>query len=357
MKDFLKQSYLFIITTSILVFVGVIILILVTKFNLITEKQLSTKTYSLEYDSTWSVKYKRKNQLVLKHKKGPVLKIIITDLTDEYKYDNLSSSIDNILFNIEKDNSNIQLVNKEQLKINNNDSYKVLYKNDKSSKDTLLTIIKQSNKLIICDFSSKDKYFDFLLDSQDDIIRSIKLKEEKINLKSTIDLTTKKIKWNTNKDLSKLIKSFQENSISNMNYHVEYKIPDIFVLNELNTTNSHYTYRLDNSRIELKTNIKNINIYEYLNNNKSKNTIYYNYNNIKDKSNYKEYLSKSDNNTYIYKNSYKDSKYYENVEIIHILDNNHLFIVTINIYNGSIPIKLINNIKLIKYYKLLKIII
>ena len=35
MKDFLKQSYLFIITTSILVFVGVIILILVTKVHIL----------------------------------------------------------------------------------------------------------------------------------------------------------------------------------------------------------------------------------------------------------------------------------------------------------------------------------
>ena len=170
MKEFLKQSYLFIISTSIFVFVGVIILIITTNLSLITEKQVNTDNYSFTYDSTWSIRQKKDDLIVLRHKKGPVLRIQITDMNEDYRYDNLSSSIDNILYNIEKENSNITLTNKESLKINNNDSYKVLYKNNKLSQSTLLTIIKESNKLIICDFTSKEKYFDLLLDSQNDII-------------------------------------------------------------------------------------------------------------------------------------------------------------------------------------------
>ena len=351
MRDILKRSYLFIIITVILVTLGTIILMITTKFNLITEKAYSNDYYSFKYDSTWSIKNKSNNKILLKHKKGPVLRIIITDLTEEYRYDNLSSSIDNILFNIEKDNSNIKLVNKEPLKINNNDSYKVLYKNTKLSKQSLLTIIKQSNKLIICDFSSKDKYFDLLLDSQDDIISTFKLNHKKINLNNTINLNTSNIKWINNKELESKLNKNKEDTISNMNYQVNYKIPKIFKLNELNTTNSNYSYRYNESKIDLKTNIRNINIYEYLNNKKGNNTIYSNYKYIKDKSNYKEYLSKKDK-TYTYKNSYKEKgNIYENAEIIYSLDNNHIFIITINSYRGTIPIKLINNIKLIKYNK------
>ena len=130
-----------------------------------------------------------------------------------------------------------------------------------------------------------------------------------------------------------------------MNYTVTYKIPSIFIINELNTTNSHYTYRYNNSKIELKSNIKNINIYEYLNTDNSKNTIYYNYRYLKDRKNYKEYLSNKDN-TYIYKNSYENN---ENAEMIYPLDKNHIFIVTISTMNATIPIELVNNIKLINY--------
>ena len=350
MKDFIKDSSIFIVSTIILIFISTIILLITTEFSLIKDKKLVTDNYTLSYDSTWSIRSKKKNQVVLKHKKGPVLRIVITDISEDYKYDNLSSSIDNILYNIEKENSNITLMNKESTRINNNDSYKVLYKNEKHSKATLLTIIKESNKLIICDFSSKEKYFDLLLDSQNDIISSLELNHPKLNLKETLNINTTNIKWINNPNLAKKITSSQEDTISNMNYQVKYKIPSIFILNELNTTNSHYTYRYDNSKIELKTNIKNINLFEYLNTDNSKNTLYYNYRYLKDKKNYKEFLSNKDN-TYIYKNSYTDKYEYENVEIIYPLDNNHIFIITINIMNGTVPIELINNIKLIDYNK------
>ena len=347
MKRFLKDSYQLIIFTTMFIVIGITILLITTKFSLITEKKVVEDNYTFTYDSTWSIKSKKKNQVLLKHKKGPVLRIVISDISEEYRYDNLSSSIDNILYSIEKDNSNIKLINKQQTKINNNDSYKVLYENKKQSKETLLTIIKISNKLIVCDFSSNTKYFDLLLDSQNDIISTFKLNHKKQDLDNTININTTSIKWINNKDLSKDINDSQEDTISNMNYTVNYKIPNIFIINELNTTNSHYTYRYNKSKIELKTNIKNINIYEYLNSSKDKYTLYYNYKYLKDKKNYKEYLSKKDN-TYIYKNSYESN---ENAEIIYPLDNNHIFIINISIMNGTIPIELINNIKLIKYNK------
>ncbi len=347
MRQFLKQSYVFIISTSVLVFIGVIILLITTKFSLITEKHLETDNYSFTYDSTWSIRLKKENSVLLKHKKGPVLKIVVTDIQEDYKYDNLSSTIDNILYNIEKENTNITLMNKQPVKINNNDSYKVLYENKKLSKNTLLTIIKESNKLIICDFSAKNKYFDLLLDSQDDIISTFKLNHQKIDLKETLNLNKTGIKWIHNKELSTEIKDTQEDTISNMNYTITYKIPSIFIINELNTTNSHYTYRYNNSKVELKTNIKNINIFEYLNSDKSKNTVYYNYKYLNTKKNFKEYLSNKDN-TYTYKNSYNEKKPYENVEMIYPIDKNHIFIVSISIMNGTIPIDLVNNIKMIK---------
>ena len=54
MRDILKRSYLFIIITVILVTLGTIILMITTKFNLITEKVYSNDYYSFKYD--WCTK-------------------------------------------------------------------------------------------------------------------------------------------------------------------------------------------------------------------------------------------------------------------------------------------------------------
>ena len=112
----------------------------------------------------------------------------------KYKYLDLSQSINNILYSIEKNNSTLKLVSTESYNYNNTDSYKALYKND--NKETLLTFTKESNKLIMFDLTADSKYFDLLLDSYNEIVKGFSLNHKKLNLDSKIDISNNRIKWN-----------------------------------------------------------------------------------------------------------------------------------------------------------------
>ena len=351
MKSLLRQSITFIITCSIVVLIGLIVLLLVSHNHTIKLKSITTNNYILNYDSTWSIYSKGKNYITLKHKSSPsVIDINIVELDNEYKYLNLSQSINNILYSIEKNNSSLKLVSTEPANINNTDSYKALYNND--DKETILTFTKESNKLIMFDLTADSKYFDLLLDSYNEIVKGFSLTHQKINLDSNIDIANNKIKWNSNKQIDTSINKNNNFEIYDLNYHISYSIPNIFILEELNIINNRFSYRTDDFMINIKAYNRESNIYEYLNNSKDKYTIYYEYDYLNEENKYKEYITKIDENTYLYKNSYKkESQPYENVKIIYSLDNNHLFIIELSSYKCYISEKLVSSIKLNSYNK------
>lgn len=351
MRSLLRHSMTFIITCSIVVFIGLIVLVLIDHNSTIKLKTLNTDNYVLNYDSTWSIYSKGKDYVTLKHKSSSsLIDINISELNNEYKYLNLSQSINNILYSIEQNNSTLKLVSTEQININNTDSYKALYNN--GDKETLLTFIKESNKMIMFDLTADSKYFDLLIDSYNEIVKGFSLNHKKIDLSSKINISNNKIKWKSNNEIDKLIKDNYNFEINDLNYYVSYSIPKIFKLEELNTINNRFSYRTEDYMINIKTYNRESNIYEYLNNSKDKYTIYYEYDYLNDEDNYKEYISKIDDNFYIYKNTYKkDKKPYENVKLIYSLDNNHLFIIELSSSKCYISEKLISSIKLNSYNK------
>ena len=335
-KERFNLRSIFYLSTIIVLLIGLILIIILKNIKVI-DKKIYTDNYDIYYDSTWRITSKDENNVNLKHNTGSILKIKIVTLNDYTKYENLDSSINNILYSINKKNSTNKLINKKPVKINNKDAYKVFYKS--KNKNTLLTIIKESNKLILFEYTAKEKYFDIVLDSSNNIVNSFKLSHKKIDLSKTINLDKNNIRWYSNRKLNSKLNDTNKYSISSNNYKVNYTIPDIFKVVELDTTKGRYNY----NDIDITTSVENINIYEYL----GKDKIYEDYKYLKKKDYFREYLNQVDENEYCYKNEYQvENTTYENVELVYSLNKNHIFVVKIKSKN-PITKKLIKSINII----------
>ena len=346
MKSFIKDMMITLVVAAIIVVFGIILILVVQDNTSIKNKELVTDKYILKYDSTWKLRSNDDYSIRLKHKNGSIIDISIEELPETYKYSNLSSTIDNVLYSIEKENKELKLLKKEIVKINKSDSYKVLY--EKGDNESLITIMKKGDKLILFELTADDKYIDILLDSYNEIVREFKLNHEDIDLSGEIDINKSRIKWKKNKQISSNLKNKNIYEIADLNYKVSYKLPEKFVLQELNTLSNRYIFSYDESKVTITTSIKETNIYEYLNKNKDKFTIYYNYKDLNNNKDYQEDINILKDDTYIYKNSYtKKNKVYENSELIYILDYNHIFIIKISTINGYIPEELIESFELI----------
>jgi hypothetical protein len=130
--------------------------------------------------------------------------------------------------------------------------------------------MKKGDKLILFELTADDKYIDILLDSYNEIVREFKLNHEDIDLSGEIDINKSRIKWKKNKQISSNLKNKNIYEIADLNYKVSYKLPEKFVLQELNTLSNRYIFSYDESKVTITTSIKETNIYEYLNKNKDK---------------------------------------------------------------------------------------
>ena len=192
MKSFVKDMMITIVVAAIIVVFGIILILVVQDNTSIKNKELVTDTYILKYDSTWKLRSNDDDSIRLKHKNGSIIDISIEELPETYKYSNLSSTIDNVLYSIENDNKELKLLKKEIVKINKSDSYKVLY--EKGDNESLITIMKKGDKLILFELTSDNKYIDILLDSYNEIVREFKLNHEDIDLSGEIDINKSRIK-------------------------------------------------------------------------------------------------------------------------------------------------------------------
>ena len=122
MRGFIKDMTITIIVAAIIVIFGTVLLIVAQDNVSIKNKELATDTYILEYDSTWKLRSNDDDSVRLKHKNGSIIDISIDNLPETYKYSNLSSTIDNVLYSIEKENKGLKLLKKEIVKINKSDS-------------------------------------------------------------------------------------------------------------------------------------------------------------------------------------------------------------------------------------------
>ena len=330
-------------------------------FNRNHNKVYSNDNYTLAYDSSWTIKTKKDNYVMLEHDKDSYLSMEITDLNSDSLNNSIEDLKEEILYNISKNNKDYNLIYQEETTYTKNkyNGYKVLY--ETNNKQVMVGFYKSGSKLVTIIYESSNELFDILLDSVLNIIYNFDIKSETFNLDSKVSIQTKAIKYESNTELDKLIYNTNNYEIANNNYVVNYTMPDCFKLNSLNSVYNIFNYQKDNISITIKTSIMNKNVYEYINKDISGN-VYgsYSYYQKDDKySNYTEQLDvlTPESTNYIYKNSYTYSSYsdivdkefykdVENIELIYALNNNHIFVVKIEANNTAITKKLVEAINI-----------
>lgn len=357
--NMIKKYRIAILSCLGILIVGLLILFVVLSlFNPTEIKEYKNDKYAFKYDTSWKIKEKKDESIKLVHNKDSEINIQIVSLEEEYKYSTSDEILDELLFNLEKQNSSYKLLSKEKDLITRYkyDGYKLLYENEESQ--VLVIMGKKADKVLLVTYEAANEYFDILLDSVQNIVYDFQILDNSFNLTYKLSVDTNDISWSTNDEV-KDSNNVSEYEIANKNYLVKYSVPKSFELSSFNSTMSYFNYRgLSNGSITLTANIRNTNIYEYMDKNGSYSTLYYSFKNQRegknDYSDFKESLQKLDNKdyvSYVYKNSYKSSSQwgdydYEEVILIYELDSNHILLFEIKATKTKIPKVLIDNIKI-----------
>lgn len=357
--NIVREYKIAILSCLIILIIGLLVIFLVLNLFYTTNiKEYKNDKYAFKYDTSWKIKEKKEESIKLVHNKDSEINIQIVSLEEEYKYSTSDDILDDLLFNLEKQNSSYKLLSKEKDLITKHkyDGYKLLYENNESQ--VLVIMGKKSDKVLLATYEATYEYFDILLDSVQNIIYDFQILDNSFSLTYELSVDTDDINWSKNDEV-KDSSDVSEYEIADLNYLVKYSIPKNFKLSNFNSKMSYFNYNgLNNGRITLTARIRNINIYEYLDKNYSYSTLYYSFNDQREGNNnysdFKESLQKLDSEdyiSYVYKNSYKSTGYlevydYEEAIIIYELDSNHILLFEIKASETKIPKDLIDNINL-----------
>ena len=313
--ELLKKYKLAILIAGTIIIIGLIIMIIIlTLNNNSSMKEFKNDNYSFTYDNSWKLTKKENTKATLKHNKGSKLDIEIITLEENYKYLAINEMIDDLLYDIQNQNTGFKLISKKEDNITKNkyDGYKMLYEN--GDKQAIVVVGKVSDKLIMFIYEAKNEYFDILLDSVYNIIYDYNVVEEKFDLTHNIKLETSNINYKESSKINSLLEDIEQYETANNNYYVKYSIPSNFKIKTLNSTYGYYKFSSsEDIKIDLTVSILNNNIYEYLDKNIGGNIYseYSIYQKNDDYSNYIEQLDKYNDikyESYIYKNSYNYDK-------------------------------------------------
>lgn len=353
MKEVINKYKKLIILANIIA-IGLILILFVSPNKI---KNYNNKYFKGKYDSTW--KLKTKNNKLLFTNKGGNLKIESVDLKDDYKYSTIDDLYEKIVDEITKQNKTYKVLKKEKASITRNDydGYKVLLESKKN--EVMLEYYKTVDKLVVITYSMTSDYYDILLDSAENIIYNLTVKDDTPKTNNTVKVSSKKISFEENKALSKKINKKRTDEIFSKHYQVKYTIPSVFKTTNYNSEMGYYTYQINDNTVSVTTTVNNENIYEVLERYDSNNDRYA----------YKGYLKKDDYKNfesgltkygkgYIYKHSYdvksvidknKTSRH-ETCVILYSLNKLYTFEVKIESSGGSIPKELVDMIKVKKTY-------
>lgn len=163
-----KKVKIIIVLVLLLAVIGTISIIIASRVKI---KDYSNSNFKVSYDTTWKVKNSGE-ELYLVHKKTKSeLKIQCKVLDSNYIDTSLSDLIDDIIYSIEEQNSDYKLINRSENVSQKYDSYAYLY--EKDDEQVSVTILKKDAKLLFISYEADTKYFDILLPSVDDVLRSI----------------------------------------------------------------------------------------------------------------------------------------------------------------------------------------
>ena len=322
-----------------------------------TDHDFNNDYYSVSYDGSWHIIKTNEEKLVLSHGKGK-LTFNIQELSDNKVYQDIDSLIDDIIYDIEKNNSNYKLLSKEKIYLTKNHflGYSYLYEN--KGNNVKVSIYKDSKYIVIITYEADSKYFDMLLDSANNVIYNFKLQEKKYDLEEKLEITNGKINFSQSSEYKSLDDNYTE-EIANNNYLVNYTIPKAYQSSRYYSLSGSYSYKGFSDYLKssnLSVNIYKRNIYEYIKDD-TNDSLYQKYNKYRENDKYKENIEKVDKNkdNYIYKNSYiipsnLGDNFYENVELIYSLDRNHILVVVFENKNVSVSRELIDSFK-INFYQ------
>jgi len=161
--------------------ISIIIMVIISMFFLIVlvfdtgYELFKNDEFQIKYDNNWNVLKKSSSEVTLNHKSNSRLNIKVDYLGSQYRKTELESLIENIMIDVEKENPEYRLVNKEQALISEQgyEGYKYLYENDYMQ--ALINVFKKNDKIIIITYFADHSCFDILLDSVNDIIWNFKM--------------------------------------------------------------------------------------------------------------------------------------------------------------------------------------
>ncbi len=358
LKKIYKENKLEIITATVVLVLGILVLIgiLIFQSNI---KEYKTDIYTIKYDRSWKKKGKTESTIKLKHKSKSTIYIEVMTLNEKQKFLETEDLIDELLYNIGLENKEYNLLQKEKSNITKHsyEGYKVLYEND--THQALVLIAKKSEKVMLFTYEAKHEYFDILLDSVENIIYNFDINDEKYLINNSIKVDTKELVLGENKDLVKGLKKNKSYEIANKNYSVKLSIPSNFEMSSFDSTYGYYTYKdLKKGSITITASISSNNIYEYLEKEEKFGKLYNEFATQRNKKsdsykNFKETLTTLDHEyyeAYLYKASYnyvlgekKTPK--EAYYMIYELDKNHILLIKIESSEQTIPKDFIDKIE------------
>ncbi len=352
----IKQYKLVMIVALIIIIIGTTLLFVLVDKK-ITMKSFENDYYNLSYDNAWKLKDKTALTVFFDNGNKASLNIELVNVDDEYKYLDIDDIIDDLLYTIGSQNKDYKLISQKEDKITKTEynGYKLLYEN--GSSETMITIFKSGDKVVIFDYEAQNKYFDILLDSVQNIIYNFNLKPDTFNLTENISVNTEEINYANNAELDVNLDNTKDYEVANNNYYVNYSLPSIFKLNSFNSKLGLLEYSSDYGKIDITSAVYNVNMYDYFDSSKTYGTIYTEYSYLRDDSetyrNLEEKISDfkiGEYSGYIYKASYtyhfirdrEDEKYI----IVVALNKNHMFKIEITSEGIKVSKKLIEKIKI-----------
>lgn len=306
MKEKLKKFKVIIIGTITLLVLLFLLIGYFLFFHTNKIKQYKNEVYSIEYDSTWKLKEKKENYLLLKHGKKSKIEISMKTLEEEVRYNDISTFIEDIQNAIENSNPSYQLISKKKDSVTKRslEGYKLLYEGKNTQ--SYVVISKYNDKLFTIIYEAKDEEFDILLDSVSFIINHFSINDDTFDLNQKLEeIKTTGITYS--KDKSNLSSKKTERQIANQGYIIKYKLSEDILKDEFNSYTYYNSYEdKDKNQINLDILMSPVNIYEYLTNTLMKKEK--SYKKIDDYKNVKTEVDKIRNhgyNGYIYKISYE----------------------------------------------------
>lgn len=330
----------------IVLIISILGLIFMLLFNKTSIKTYKNKTFTTKYDSTWTLNKSKSNQVTFKHSKSGLITIKVDELEDKYIYESIDTLIDDIVSGISSQNKNYVLLGEEKVKLtsDNLDGYKLLF--EAGDNQVLVSIIKQSNKIITYTYEAQLEYFDILLDSAQNILYNFKLVKEKLTYDTKLEnIKTKAISFKGSDTDIKL----KEGMISNNNYEVTYKIPSDYNFRSFLSTFNIY-YKNNNS---INTTIYNLNLYEVIT--RDYVGVEYEIKRLKENKNVKNVNVETDklDEVYVYRITYDYEGYSKTLkkELIYKLiplNHSHTFVFKIETEDDYASKRLIDSLEIVK---------